>query len=266
MIQPAKKHEALLAEIEQTATDTPTLWWLGHAGFAVKFANITFYIDPCLTDVHARPRIMASPLAPECVRNADLILCTHAHELHMDPATLSAMLAASPHAKIVLPKSAADYARTVGIPFDRMTSTDADLRVEFFKQGLYGRIYAAPSAHPTLNWTPLGGYPCLGYLIRFGSYTIYHAGDCVPYDDLVARLKPYAVTAALLPIGGRNFEPAEAADLARQIEARWIAPMHYGTFEGGGDVNRFIDHMLGRHPDQRFKIFQCGEKWTIPKD
>ena len=245
--------------------ETPTLWWLGHAGFALKVANITFYIDPCLTEVHGRPRIMSSPLSPDRIRNADLILCTHAHELHLNPATLGPMLTASPHAKLVLPKSATEYARTVGIPLERMTSTDADLRVEFFKEGLSGRVYAIPSAHPTLNWTALGGYPCLGYLIRFGAHTIYHAGDCVPYEDLAARLKPYNVTAALLPVGGRNFEAAEAAELARLIDARWIVPMHYGTFEGGGDLTQFTDHMLGCHPEQRFKVFQCGEKWTIPQ-
>ena len=50
-----------------------------------------------------------------------------------------------------------------------MTTTDSDLRVEYFKGGLYGRVYSVPSAHPELDWTPLGGYPHLGYLIRFGS-------------------------------------------------------------------------------------------------
>ena len=47
--------------------------------------------------------------------------------------------------------------------------------------------------------TPLGGYPYLGYLVRFGNYTIYHAGDCVPYPGLVSRLIPYNVNVALLP-------------------------------------------------------------------
>ena len=31
-------------------------------------------------------------------------------------------------------------------------------------------------AHNRLDWTPLGGYPYLGYLARFGACTIYHAG------------------------------------------------------------------------------------------
>ena len=148
-----------------------------------------------------------------------------------------------------------------------MTTTDADLRVEYFKDGHYGRVYAVPSAHERLDWTPVGGYPYLGYLIRFGRETIYHAGDCVMYDELVQRLKPYNVTVALLPIAGRNFSVQDAAQLAEDIGARWLVPMHYGTFSGDvGNVNRFIEHMLGHRPEQRFKIFQCGEKWTVPDE
>jgi L-ascorbate metabolism protein UlaG (beta-lactamase superfamily) len=151
-----------------------------------------------------------------------------------------------------------------------MVSTDSGLRVEF----LDDRIYSVPSAHNQLDWTPLGGYPYLGYLMRFGNCTIYHAGDCVPYPGLADRLRPYSVTVALLPISGRktdsmpgNFEIAEAAELAEEIGARWLVPMHYGMFASNtGNVSRFIDHLLGQRPSQRFKVFECGEMWKVPRD
>ena len=176
------------------------------------------------------------------------------------------MLDASPRAKVVIPKSTAEHARSIGVPYDRMTTTDSDLRVEYFKGGLYGRVYAVPSAHPELDWTPLGGYPHLGYLLRFGQHTIYHAGDCRWYEGIVGRLRPYNVTAALLPIDGHgNFEIAEAAQLAEEIRARWLVPMHYGTFaDQKADVSRFVDHMLGFRPSIGFKVFEPGERWVIP--
>jgi L-ascorbate metabolism protein UlaG (beta-lactamase superfamily) len=212
-------------------------------------------------------RIAPAPFAPEQMSEADLILCTHAHPGHMDPATLRPMMTASPRAKLVLPKSTAELARSSGIPYDRMTTTDSDLRVEFFKDGLYGRVYAVPSAHDALDYTPIGGYPYLGYLIRFGGTTIYHAGDCVIYPELVERLRPYNVTVALLPIAGRNFSISEAAQLSQDIGAQWLVPMHYGTFSGdNGGINRFIEHMLGHRPEQRFKVFEIGERWTVPVD
>jgi L-ascorbate metabolism protein UlaG (beta-lactamase superfamily) len=245
----------LIAEIDQTLTATPTLWWLGRAGFIVRFANITFYVDPCLS--HA-----GSPIAGADVTHADMILATHAHPGHLDAASVVPMLAGSPRAKIILPKSAADEAHARGIQYPRMTTTDSGLRVEYFKDNLYGRIYAVPSAHPQLDWTATGGYPYLGYLIRFGRWTVYHSGDGVRYDTLAERLRPYNVNLALLPIGGKNFSVSEAAQLAEDIGAGWLAPMHY---EPGQEI-AFVTHMLGQRPHQQFKIFEVGEKWTVPED
>ena len=245
--------KVLIEEMERTEATSPAFWWLGHCGFAVKYHGMVFYVDPCLS--------RSPTLDPAHATNADLILCTHAHPGHMDPAALPAMLKASPRAKVVLPKSGAEHAFSLGIPYQRMTTTDSDLRVEYFKDGLYGRVYAVPSAHPELNWTPIGGYPHLGYLIRFGGCTIYHAGDCRMYDGIVDRLRPYNVTVALLPINGHgNFDVSEAGELAENIGARWAVPMHH---EESG-ASRFIDHMPGFRPTVGFKVFQPGERWLIP--
>lgn len=263
----ANSGETLATEIASTDTPSPSLWWLGHSGFAIKSSNMLFLVDPCLSEVPGRVRVMQPPISPRLLHSTDLILCTHPHPLHMDAGTLVPLLHATTHTKVVLPKSAAPHARSIGIPYERMTTTDADLRVEYFKDGHYGRVYAVPSAHERLDWTPVGGFPYLGYLIRFGRETIYHAGDCVLYDELPQRLKPYNVTVALLPVAGRNFSVQDAAQLAEDIGARWLVPMHYGTFSGDvGNVNRFIEHMLGHRPEQRFKIFRCGEKWTVPEE
>ncbi len=267
MLQPFKSGRDLIEEIDQTITATPTLWWLGHSSFIVRFATITFYIDPCFSTPANTKRLMASPLSGTEVRHADMILATHAHPGHLDTPTIVPMLDASKGCKLILPKSAAEKAHSAGIPYDRMTTTDADLRVEYFKDSLYGRIYAVPSAHPELDRTPGGGYPYLGYLIRFGRWTIYHAGDCVLYDTLIDRLRPFNVNVALLPIGGRNFSIGDAAQAGKDIGASWIVPMHYGTFgDDQGEESGFIAHMLGHRPSQPFKIFQCGEKWTVPEE
>ena len=266
MIQPVKQGRALLDEIDTTACFTPTLWWLGHSGFVLKYRRSILYIDPYLsTD---KPRLTAPPLAAADVTHAGLVLSTHSHRNHLDPGTVPAILASSPRAKLLLPIRAAEDAHLMGIGYDRMVTTNSDLRVEY----LDDRIYAVPSAHEHLDWTPLGGYPYLGYLVRFGNYTIYHAGDCVPYPGLVSRLIPYNVNVALLPINGRgrgfpgNFEIAEAAQVAEDIGAEWLVPMHYDMCVCDNvDINRFIEHMLGHRPAQRFKVFECGEMWALPE-
>jgi len=250
-----KKGSELLQEIDETLSVTPTLWWLGHAGFVVRFANITFYVDPYLSGQDAL-------VHPVEVRNADMIFATHAHPRHLDAATIVPMLSASARAKVVMPKSASENAHAAGIAYARMTTTDSGLRVEYWKDNLYGRVYAVPSAHPKLDWTPAGGYPYLGYLIRFGRWTIYHAGDCTPYEGLADRLRPFNVSVALVPVGGKNHSASDAAQLAADIGARWLVPMHTAS----GDEAAFVDHMLGQRPGQSFKVFQRGEKWTVPED
>jgi L-ascorbate metabolism protein UlaG (beta-lactamase superfamily) len=268
MTEPVKQGPNLLEEIENTeATASPALWWLGQSGFVLKFQDIVFYVDPCLSNLNGRTRLMEPPLRGDQVINADMILCTHKHDGHMDPGALPAILKASPRCRVVMPKSAAGHAFAIGIPYERMTTTDSDLRVEYFKSGLYARIYSAPSAHPSLDWTPLGGYPNLGYIIRFGDVNIYHAGDCKLYDGIVGRLRPYAVSVALLPISGNgSFDITEAAQLAEDIGAKWLVPMHYGTFaEQDTDIGHFIDHMLGYRPSTGFKVFQPGERWVVPR-
>jgi L-ascorbate metabolism protein UlaG (beta-lactamase superfamily) len=120
----------LLATIDQTITATPTLWWLGDAGFVVRFASITFYVDPCFTEL---------PLNPADVNHADMILATSARRVD---ASLAPMLEASKRAKLILPKSAADTAHSAGIPYPRMTTTDSGLRIEYFKDNLYSRVYS----------------------------------------------------------------------------------------------------------------------------
>jgi len=261
----------LLQEIETSQCDSPALWWLGHSGFVLKYRNSIFYIDPYLSDSlgPSHPRLLDPPLHAQDIAHANLILCTHAHGDHLDPDTVPAILASSQRAKLVIPKAVAEHAHGLGISYRRMVTTDSGLRVEY----LDDRVYSAPSAHNALDWTPLGGYPYLGYLVRFGNWTIYHAGDGIPYPELAGRLRPYNITVSLMPISGRkpgampgNFEIAEAAQLAEDIGARWLVPMHYGTFEGQSvDASRFIDHMLGFRPSIGFKVFQAGERWMVPR-
>lgn len=264
----------LLIDIERHPAISPTLWWLGHAGFALKYHHMVFYVDPFLTPMPGR---LAEPmLDPARITHAQMLLATHASPTHMDLPALKTMLAASPEAKLVLPKSTAEHAKAAGIGYDRMTTTDHGLRVEYFGLGDYMRVYAVPGAHgftdsgePRMDHTPLGGYPHLGYLIRAGNVTIYHSGDCVPYPELADRLRPYNVNVVLAAVNGppNNFTPEQAAALASQIGARWLCPMHYGMFaHTKADPEQVAAQALGLYPNLRVKLFTPGEAWEVPED
>lgn len=283
MRQPARSGAELLREIERLECPTPTLWWLGHCGFVLKWQSAILYIDPYLSNSQEkrysrsdRPheRLVAAPLHPAVVRHADLVLVTHAHQAHMDPGTAPVILESSKTARLVLPKSAAGRAHMMGVDYLRMTTMDAGQRLEYAaRDGEVVRIDALPSAHEALDWSSEDGYPYLGYVIRMGEYAIYHAGDCAPYEGLAEKLRAYEVDVAMLPVNGRdpsrgmpgNFTIREAATLAEEAGVQWLVPMHYGMFAVNDvDIQGFIDHMLGHRPGVRFKVFECGERWAMP--
>ena len=265
MIQPVTSGKALIEQIDRCCADRSTLWWLGQCGFVIKFRDIVFYLDPFLSP--SSDRMAASPLEASMVEHAGLVLATSAHPHHMDIEALPVLLNASPRAKLVLPKSVTARAVAAGIPLDRLTTTDAGLRVEFFSGFDYCRIYAIPAAGPGVGYTPAGGCSDLGYLIRFAGVTIFTAGGSANYEGLVDRLRPYNVTLALVPIGDDCFSINEACQLAEDIGAAWIAPMNFGTMEGSmADASGFENHLLGQRPSQGFKIFRIGEGWRIPGD
>lgn len=77
-----------------------------------------------------------------------------------------------------------------------------------------------------------------GYVVRSGRHSLYHAGDTAYFDgflEIGQRLHPEL---ALLPIGAyhpphyRNVHtsPEDALQGFLDLGARWMVPMHYGTF------------------------------------
>lgn len=228
-----------------------TLQWHGGRTFAVRYRGITFYMEPS-SSINA-------------ITDADML--TASGKDSIDAEAVNSVLKASPKAKIVLPKAVGEAAHGLGIDYHRMTTTDAALRVEYFKNGEYGRVYGVPAARrdnngePQLDWTPIGGFPHIGFMSRFGAQTVWHSGTGVPYEDLGQRLRPYSVTVAIVTIGAGAFSEIEAADLAEAIEARWLVPAPLSAEAGA----RFLEHMLGQRPLQKFKVFEPLETWEVPE-
>jgi L-ascorbate metabolism protein UlaG (beta-lactamase superfamily) len=240
MQQPAKG-PALIREITAAAAVEPRL---------------RFYVDPWLTD----PSVLLADEVSQC----DLLLATRVHPRHLDVPSARKILETSRRAKVLLPRARSTEAHQAGIPYERMTTTDSGLRVEYFKSGTYARIYAVPSASPELDHHAPEGYPYLGYLVRCGDCTFYHAGESVPYESLASQLQPYNITVAMVPISKESgYTPEDACNLAATIGARWLVPMHAGA-ANPVSLQPFVDYMLFHRPEQRFKTFAPGEGWQVP--
>jgi len=248
------------------------LWWLGQSGFALKFPDCTVYVDLYLSgEVGPTQRLLPPPFAPESVSNADVILCSHDHPDHLDAASISAIMEASPRAKLVLPEYAAALAVSCGVPPHRLQPLLGEDRLEFGNL----RIWAIPACHETLEYSEEYGHRFLSYVLRDSEVVLWHAGDGIPYEGLRDYLGDFALDLALIPINGRdaerrqrgiegNFTFKEAADLAARLRARLVIPMHYGMFAGNTErVERFVEYLQRRHPRQRYAVLEPFQRYLF---
>jgi L-ascorbate metabolism protein UlaG (beta-lactamase superfamily) len=276
VIRPLQSHDALLADIH--ASDRRDggfrLWWLGQSGFLLQWQGIHVLLDPYLSDSLTKkysqtetPHVRMTELVidPARLAMADIVTSTHNHTDHLDAETLRPILSANPHVKLVIAEAnrafVADRLKIdagVGIGLDDGTSVDIS---EI-------RFSGIASAHEALERDERGRAKYLGYVLQFGSWTLYHSGDTVRYEGMSEKLLPFRIDVALLPINGRvperhvpgNLFGREAAQLARDIEAKLVIPCHFEMFEfNTASPDEFVQQC--RKLGQQFKVLRCGEQF-----
>jgi L-ascorbate metabolism protein UlaG (beta-lactamase superfamily) len=264
----------------ETGREGVALYWLGQAGFLVESASLRILIDPYLSDSlgikyrgTALPHIRMSPppVAPEALRDIDIVLASHGHGDHMDPLTIAPVAAANPDCRFVVPASCAERALSRGVPLHRLARAQAFASID-----LGGAvIHPIPSAHEALAIDDHGSLIALGFVIELGGVTIYHPGDCAPYPGLVENLSPFEVDLALLPVNGRdperaaagilgNFSLEEAVSLAENAGFGSAIGHHFGMFDFNtideAESRRFLG---GRAAAPPFVLAEAGLRYEV---
>ena len=278
MIPPLQSHDSLLADIH--ASDRRDggfrLWWLGQSGFLLQWQGIHVLLDPYLSDSLSKkysqtekPHVRMTELVihPARLSMADIVTSTHNHTDHLDAETLCPILAVNPRLKLVIAEAnRAIVADRLNIDASVAIGLDDGTSVEI--SGI--RFCGVASAHEALERDEHGRAKYLGYVLQFGGWTLYHSGDTVRYEGMAEKLRPFGIDVALLPINGRaperrvpgNLFGREAAQLARDIEAKLVIPCHFDMFEfNTASPGEFIHQCqtLG----QPFKVLRGGEQWHL---
>lgn len=189
-----------------------TLRWFPNSWFEIVSGASVIHIDP--TVLAGRTDEM-----PPDIRLADIILVTHHHPDHCDPATVAKL--STPGTVILAPPLAAEKlgSRTKIVhPGDEVSVRGIPVKVV--------DAYNTPEGSSTIK-SHLKG-ECVGYVIDLEGRYIYHAGD----TDFIPEMRDLGqVDVALLPIGGEyTMDAEEAARAALEIardDARMAAmPMH----------------------------------------
>lgn len=258
------------------------IFYLGQMGFLLKYAEKYILIDGYLSDYVDRKygsgkvkwaRRYDTPICPAELDFVDYVFCTHAHSDHADPDTLSGILRVNSKAKFVVSAAIASTIANYGIPADRIIGTVCDEKMQLEDQIW---VTALPAAHEELHIDENGNYKEVGFRFQLGNTSLYHAGDCCPYNGLAQRVQGCDVM--ILPVNGRDyyrtqvnniigcFTAREAALLTKEAGASLLIPAHFDLY----DVNcinpaEFVDTLKTVDPYQSFHIFAPGERYIFAK-
>jgi len=190
--------------------------WIGHASFLIQFTDLK--------------RIKRAGLKIKDLPPIDLVLLTHAHFDHFHKPTLRRL----PHPKIgIMPRGVGDLAQNLG--FSRV------IELEWWESFSHRdwKVTFTPSKHwgaRTLH-DQHRGYG--GFILEHQGRSIYHAGDSAYFHGFKEIGRKFAPEIALLPIGAYHPEtfrrvhigPDDAVRAFKDLQAKFMVPMHYGTFK-----------------------------------
>ena len=187
--------------IQPSRTAPVSITWLGHSSFLVRHGDKIIYLDP---------------YAGEYVDKADLILVTHSHPDHYNTTKIDRI---RKDGTIVI--APADVASKIGGPVKTLgpgeRASFGDITVGAVEAYNYKRFRS-----PGNPYHPKGFG--VGYLLKLGDKTIYHAGD----TDFIPEMGDLKnIYLALLPTGGTfTMDNPEAVEAALAIKPRFVIPMH----------------------------------------
>jgi len=254
--------------------DRITLSNLGHATVLMNFLGVRVITDPSLFDrvglaidsifTIGPKRISAPPLAPADLQDVQLILITHAHMDHLDVPSLKA-----------LPKTA-----TV-VVCDKCSRIVAPLGFSDVRELKWGestefaglKITAMGAVHWGKRWPPYGvNYGFDSFVLEKDGHRMLIGCDSA-YTDLFGALASNPPEIAVLSNGAydpwiwNHANPEQVWSMFKQTGARYLVPIHWGTFRLGKEpVDDPMTRLLaaaGPESD-RIVLREIGGTWTMP--
>lgn len=252
---------------------SPSITWIGHATFLVRMDGVTFLTDPMFSDraspvSFAGPRRAVPPGVPlDALPPVDFVLLSHDHYDHADFPSVRRL--AQRGVRFVVPRGLGEWIARAGgeaIELDWWQSVEL--------KGV--RIHCVPAQHFSgRSLTDRDRRLWAGWVVAGPTRRFYHAGDTgysPEFATIGERLGP--IDLAALPIGAYypaaimhfiHTTPEEALRIGRDVRARRVVAMHFGTFDLADEPldqppQRFQAEAarLGLRPDQAW-VLQVGE-------
>jgi L-ascorbate metabolism protein UlaG (beta-lactamase superfamily) len=198
----------------------------------------------------------------------DAVLISHAHHDHLD---LRSLRRFPKDTRVLAPAGSADLLRRKG--FSEVTQVSAGDEVQIGPLS----VRAVPALHPTRRAPHGAEFAAVGFRIE-GTACALFFGDTDLFDEMAAIAPP---DVALLPIWGwgpsigpGHLNPERAAHAAKLLRARYVIPIHWGTFAPAlvgllrpGFLSRpgpeFARHVERIAPEVEVRVLAPGESLDV---
>lgn len=213
------------------------LTWFGHSSALLEIDGATVLIDPLWSEraspvAWVGPRLWyAPPLAPQALREVDVVLISHDHADHLDAGAITAMR--DWRNVFVVPLGVGARLAAWGIGQARIVELD------WWQSTRVGalNITATPSRHGSGRLATHGDRSLwAGFALRGPRHGVWYSGDTGFHDQLAAigeRLGPFDLT--LIEAGqydahwpDTHLGPELAVEAHRLVRGGAMVPVHWG--------------------------------------
>ncbi|MCE9500018.1 MAG: MBL fold metallo-hydrolase [Leptospira sp.] len=214
-------------------------YWIGHATILCKIKDKWIITDPNFSDRIGIivKRYVEPGIDIDKIPKLDWILISHTHFDHLDQPSLrklksSAILSVPKGGGTYIPDALFDDVREVN-PWD-----------VYEKNGI--KVTAVPARHFGGRWLIdnfWDGDPYTGYVIEYKGVTVFFAGDTGYHEEYFKEIgRKFNIDMAFIPVGPSrgpqnpvHVNPDEAMRIFADTKARFMIPIHHGTFYRAGE-------------------------------
>jgi len=244
--------------------ESVALWALGGAGFILKTATATIYIDPYVggsveSEGVVLHRMIPIPFNASAVRRIDATVVTHEDLDHLNEDFIFPV-SENTRCIFVGPSSVAELLESWKIPKNRIVSLDENEETEI--NGT--RIIALPAndANPKTANT---------YLLDTRKVRVFHSGDSLFLDKFAEIGNRYdidiaAISLGLNPPGAKWYlDPSEVLEIATDLKAKVLIPMHWDLWHTTlRDPHLVEQEAVKRKTHIRTVVLRIGDRFDFP--